>query len=269
MNNHNRFLNAISTVMILMIVTVLSIVVFSHEKAQELTISELRNQVAVLKQEINSKNNTSLVEYSDFTYNYLAIGNSITLHDECAYWWNEDGMAASSASNDYFHLVTDYLKENYGDVRSYAYNFSVWEEQATDRAETLKLLDVYLDLRIDLITIQLSENASDINAFEEDYVELIKYIQDKCPNAQIIIIDDFWDNSYKSTIKEKVALDFRISFVSLSDIKGDSYYQCGLGSVVFDDEGNPHTVEHEGVAVHPNDLGMKYIASAVIKAIYS
>ena len=42
---------------------------------------------------------------SEAPYRYLAIGNSITRHPECVYWWSEAGMAASTPEQDYFHLV--------------------------------------------------------------------------------------------------------------------------------------------------------------------
>lgn len=35
----------------------------------------------------------------------LVLGNSITLHGECSYWWGEWGMAASSRDKDFVHLV--------------------------------------------------------------------------------------------------------------------------------------------------------------------
>lgn len=47
-------------------------------------------------------------------FNYLAIGNSITLHEVCDYWWNECGMASTSKNNDYFHRVIKEFKKIYG-----------------------------------------------------------------------------------------------------------------------------------------------------------
>ena len=56
-------------------------------------------------------------------------------------------------------------------------------------------------------------------------------------------------------------------FVSLSEIKGNADYQAGLGTIVYDKNGNEHVIEHEGVAAHPGDKGMKYIAEAVERMI--
>lgn len=54
-------------------------------------------------------------------FNYLAIGNSITQHGICDYWWNKHGMAASKEDKDYVHLVKngieDKIKERKGKER--------------------------------------------------------------------------------------------------------------------------------------------------------
>lgn len=88
----------------------------------------------------------------------MAIGNSITKHEICDYWWNEIGMAATTAENDYFHRVEKWLTKEKGDVKANAFGFAVWEMTAHDRFQTLQLLDKYLEPAPDLITIQLGEN---------------------------------------------------------------------------------------------------------------
>lgn len=87
------------------------------------------------------------------------------------------------------------------------------------------------------------------------------------PNAQIIVIDDFWDGGEKSKMKQLAAEKENVDFVSLKDIKGKVEYQVGLGTVVYDKDGNEHVIEHEGVAKHPGDKGMEYIAEAVEKVV--
>ena len=148
-----------------------------------------------------------------------------------------------------------------------SYNFYTWEVQAKDRAETLSLLDPYLSDKLDLITIQVSENATDIATFETDCVELYRYISKRAPEAQIIVIDDFWEAGDKANAKQKAAEICGVDFVSLSDIKGRTEFQARKGTTVYDKSGNAHTVEHDGVAAHPGDEGMVYIAEAVEKMI--
>ena len=233
-----------------------------HEKNQNYRINELNEQLSLLQGRMDSAED---VEWLDDGYNYLAIGNSITSHPLAFYWWNEDiGMAATTEDKDYVHIVASTLPQPY---KAMAYNFSVWEAQSHDRAETLSLLDGYLSDKLNLVTIQLSENASDLTTFEEDYVELIGYVKDNAPNAQIIVIDDFWDSGEKAKSKRAAAEKENVEFVSLEDIKGKAEYQAGLGTVVYDKDGNEHTIEHEGVAIHPGNKGMEYIAEAVEKII--
>jgi len=203
------------------------------------------------------------------TLKYVAIGNSITVHGENEYWWNNAGMSATSKENDYVHLVEASLKNLTGSASARAYNFYPWEIQVHDRAETFSLIDFLLEDMPDIITLQLSENVIDMSHYQSDWEELIRYIQGKCPNAQIIVIDDFWYGGNKSTLKKKAADNTGVQFVSLSAIRDNALYQCGVGTTVYDADGNPHTIEHEGVAIHPGDLGMQYIANGIMAYIYN
>lgn len=171
-------------------------------------------------------------------------------------------MAASILENDYVHQISTML-----DAIEYVYNFSIWELTATDRGQTLSLLDGMLSDDIELITIQLSENVSDLTTFETDFEEMIRYIQEKCSNAQIIVIGDFWDTDTKNGMKSVACDNTGVSFVSLDEIKNKSEYQCEIGTEVYDLEGKAHIVEHEGVSLHPNDKGMKWIAERIVEQV--
>ena len=126
------------------------------------------------------------------TFTYLALGNSITKHGKCGYWWNECGMAASTAEKDYFHLVKAHLETEHDNVNATAYNFSAWEITAADRAQTLLTLEGYLSAKPDLITVQLSENVTDMTDFSGDFAYMLDWLAEKCPEAEIIVIDEFW-----------------------------------------------------------------------------
>lgn len=229
-----------------------------HEKSQQDRIASLECKVNLLQAESNK----STVNWNQDDYNYLAIGNSITIHPLNEYWWNECGMAATSAENDYVHIVTSAL-----DAKFYAYNFATWEMMGYDRGETLSLLDGLLSEELDLVTIQLSENASDLSTFESDFEELIRYVQKGAPDAQILVIGDFWDKEQRGEMKQQACEATGVEFVSLDEIKGLEEYQCGMDTTVYDSEGNPHTVEHDGVAKHPGDTGMKWIADRIIQLV--
>ena len=157
-----------------------------NKKIQGLSdcVSELENNLKNQNQQIEELSNQldelqhSSVTWLDQGINYFAIGNSITSHSIADYWWNNGvGMAPSCEENDYVHQISKRIEDNYNElVETKAYNFYTWEVQANDRAETLQLLDQYLSDELDLITIQLSENVSNVSTFQEDFEELCRYI---------------------------------------------------------------------------------------------
>ncbi len=212
-----------------------------------------------------SESEESLPEES---FNYLAIGNSITRHGITDFWWNYIGMAASDADHDYYHIVLKYLEDKYGNVTGEICNFSVWESQAEDRDGALtEYLEPFLNPDLDLITVQLGENVDDLETYQEDYVSMLQFIRSKAPNARILVIEDFW------TVDERYDMEFAAcaltdaEFVSLDDIASNDEYYCGTGTTVYDKYGNEYTVEHDGVAMHPGDEGMAAIAERIISAL--
>lgn len=238
---------------------------YRHEKNQQTMIQNLQQRIEKLETEIHHK----AIAWDENGFNYFAIGNSITKHRLASYWWDNDrGMAASKDDADYVHLVSQYLKENNSDVITYSYNFSSWEVNHADRAEFLEMLDVYLSEKIDLITIQLGENASELSTWESDFEELIAYVRNKSPNADIIVIGDFWSNGERDTQKEQVAKNCGVMYVSLEGIKDNTDYYAGVGTLVEDANGEMHAIEHNGVANHPGDKGMKAIADRIIEKFH-
>ena len=150
-----------------------------------------------------------------------------------------------------------------------SFNFAAWEVQGHDRDETLSLLDPYLSPKLNVVTVQLGENVTDLATYEADFVSLIAYIQKKAPGARIVIVGDFWDGGEKLAMKARAAAKSHADYVSLADIMNDAGYRCGLGTVVYDASGGAHVVEHAGVAQHPGDKGMQAIAERIIAVLES
>lgn len=92
---------------------------------------------------------------------------------------------------------------------------------------------------------------------------MVEYVREKCPNAQIIVIDDFWSNA-KSDMKKKAIEGLGVDWVDLGEIRGKREYQAGIGTIVYDADGGEHAIEHSGVAAHPGDKGMEYYAEKII-----
>lgn len=240
--------------------------VYRHEKRQSERIALLEQNIALLKKELKSQNQT--IAWEDGAFCYLAIGNSITQHGLADYWWSSDrGMAASTTDSDYFHIVCDRLEERKGKLDAKAINAFFWETMHTDRAEALGILRSYFSARLDLVTIQLGENATNLNTFYSDFVYLIQLIKERCPEAQILVVGDFWEYQGRDKLKERAASETGAVYVSLAEIKDKPAYQAGLGTIVYGDDGEPHDIDHAGVAVHPGDLGMKQIAENILAAL--
>lgn len=174
-------------------------------------------------------------------------------------------MAASEPDKDYFHIVSKDLQGR-GSTVSCAFQFIPWELQDTDRAETFILLEPYLNEGLNLVTIQLGENVKNLNTFQTDMEELIHYIQNRAPKAQIIVVGDFWSGE-RSKIQRAAAMNCNAAFVDLDGLHGKEEYQTGLGAFVLGDDGIEHEITHDGVAIHPNDKGMEYIADGIIREI--
>ena len=262
----------------LIVVGVMSIRTLRREKRQDremrkLTVEledqakkleALEKQLAAIAQNGQDKRK---IKWRDGAFNYLAIGNSLTLHGTCDYWWNECGMAASSLEKDYVHQLLTLLQEKKDKIIADTYNFAAWEVQSHDRSEHLALLDELLDERINLITVQLGENARDIKEFSPDFKELIHYLKNKCPRAQIIVVGDFWNYENREELKKKAAEECKVAYADLDAIRGKEEYFAGMGTKVYDTEGNVHVIEHGGVASHPGDSAMKYIAKRIYQEV--
>ena len=239
----------------------------SENTTYSLTVPSEESETAVITTTITEQSTLTDNGWPADGYNYLAIGNSITKHNITSYWWNEIGMAASDEDHDYFHVVLKYLEKNNENVNGLACNLYGWESQSQDRDGALYLLDGYLSPNLDLITIQLGENVDDLSTFQSDFLSLLLYIKDNAPNARILVVGDFWNRENRNELKETAAKEANVEFVSLKGITGNKAYYRGLGSWVYDSEGNLHEIEHEGVAIHPGDAGMKAIADRIIDTL--
>ena len=262
-----------------------AVLLIRHEKNQNQAIRELAEQMIVLQEEKQAAEERSAseeklsglesrmtrlemqAEYGAADYCWFAIGNSITVHEPNEVWWSTAGMAASETDLDYVHLTAAWLSETRGKTAVTPFYFYAWETAEGNRGEKLSMLDPYLDSRLQLVTIQLGENADDLTGFEQDFESLIRYIQEKAPQARILVIDDFWTREERGQMKREAAEKTGAGFISLEEIRDRAEYQAGIGTVVYDTEGNAHIVENQTVAAHPGDRGMRYIADRVIEAL--
>ena len=199
--------------------------------------------------------------------NFLVIGNSISIHGTCEYWWSVCGMGASRKENDFVHLIANTLSKNHP-TKFDIINFFQWEAMHYDRSEALSLLDKFNGKNYDFIIIQLGENINNFDTLESDFKALIKHVKNKICNAKIIVTGKFFTfkNEIIDKIKRKVCTETGAYFVDLQDINTADYC-VGLDYEVFDENGNRHVVNHNGVALHPNDKAMKVYAERILKLV--
>ena len=235
-----------------------------HEKTQNKNISVLISQVETLTaevKELSSRSNREKKEPKVWGdgYNWMAIGNSLTWIESCG-----RGICSTKPDNDYFGLVKAWLENKYDSVQAERCNYSNWE-QSTLRSSMYDLIEPYLSEKLDLVTIQLGENVPYADTYGEDLIQLIRYVREKCPDAEVILIDDFW-NQEMSDIRRMAAMETKTAFADLTEIRNKKEYQSmeGIEYVLPDGSTGKVTKEEE---THPGDAGMAYIAEQLIKIL--
>ena len=199
------------------------------------------------------------------TKNILIIGNSISIHGICEYWWGNWGMAASSKEKDYAHILANKISKD-NNVNLAITNYALWEVNSHDRSEFLDLLKPILEYKYDYIIIQLGENITkDTKTLVSDFSSLVNYISNNNKKSKIVVIGNFWKNKKIDKIKIDISNRYKLSYVDLKEIQNKKY-QAGIGYKVCDNN-SEHFVEHDGVAKHPNDLAMQYIADKIYEKI--
>jgi hypothetical protein len=190
----------------------------------------------------------------------LIIGNSITRHSIAPFWWGNWGMAASTREKDFVHVLVSRLRS-----RNPKMDFSILQAANWERNHNTFQLSSYDSLFInkpDLVIIRLGENVKEMQGFEQSYLRFIQYIKEKSPAARIVASGNFWTNEAKDLAIINAAKTAGILFIPLSelDIREN---KSAIGAIVTGDDGMQHTVDHNGVANHPGDEGMKQIAEKI------
>lgn len=211
------------------------------------------------------------INAEESTYNYLALGDSVTIHPVCDYWWQECGMAASVPDKDYVHLVAAYLKQNYSTVNTKIYNGDWGISDQLLENYYKNLTKILQDKTYQLITIQYGINLRSAEGAEDAFSALVETCEKYAPNARIVLVGNIWgyaDFMNKiDDIKQTVAKKYGCGFADLTEIKDNTAYERGIGGIVYDAAGNAHTVTNAGAARHPNDEGMAYIAQKIEEQI--
>ena len=190
----------------------------------------------------------------------LFFGNSITRHEPAPHlgWYGDWGMAASCLENDFVHLVVKELDRVYGTIDYCIAQGSKWERAYTRTAEVME--EIYSKARefdADIIIVRIGENITPEEHLKVDckpYIdEALRYLI-KRDDAKVIVTDMFWYAIYNDAFKE-ISEERGYTFCHITDLEED---ERTMAKGLF---------EHQGVAAHPGDFGMKCIAERILDKI--
>ncbi len=185
------------------------------------------------------------------------VGNSITRHGRAPQiGWNCDwGMAASAKEKDYVHVISKGLEDKNIAANICICNASEWERTCGTGVKLQYFEKVKL-FRPDVLVMRIVENwpVGDFlpEVFEAAYDGLIEYL--RADNTRIILSTGFWKHPGDEIIM-KIAGKKRLPCVYLGEL-GEMESMKAAGRFA-----------HTGVAAHPGDAGMEWIAKKLFEKI--
>lgn len=201
----------------------------------------------------------------DDTYKYVAIGNSVTIHDKNELWPGNWGMAATAPEKDYVHVLSRLIEQDTGQqVETTVLSCKEWELSAERENMLSEFKDIPEDA--DLITIQTGENVTlNMEEIKKDYRILFNFIRLKAPDAQILVLGEIlWPNPEIEQAKQNFCTECNMKFINMDEfLNGYDMYKSYLGENIVGEDGSTYTITNEAVAAHPNDTGMQKIAEII------
>jgi len=188
-------------------------------------------------------------------YHILVLGNSITYSPaNPSIGWNGNwGMAASTADNDFVHLLAKRLKTVNADNEVSSKNIAEFENNF-DTYNFDANLKILRDAKPALIVLRIGENVtrnSEAALFEQKYQELLNYFKANNPSVKILAVGSVWpDRDMPTNVMKKYS-----DFVPLV------FMQADQSNYAFGQFANP------AVESHPSDKGMAVISNTIFTAV--
>ncbi len=202
----------------------------------------------------------------------LFIGNSLLLG-----MFGKYGMCASAPDKDYYHYVTEYIKEknpscSFSKLHGAGFEglpspdaFEEWfystDNQITGRPTAKSFTD-----DIDLIFIQLGDNINTEekeDVFKKTAFLLVDDIKKHCPSAQIVWIYGWYNRDRTFETIKAVAEKYGIATVDIEFFMIPKNH-AKRGQISVGPDGEPIVVKDHWIT-HPGDEGFKEIAQKIIK----
>ena len=223
------------------------------------------------------------------------FGNSIWSHTPLTNWipsitdstgtWNYDnnsdfklegmagmdtrGMASTKGSQDFKRLFLKGMQVNFPSIIVQGANIANIERTLPESFGYSNLLTE----DVDVIFWRAGENVSTIdNNYRKALRRYIKYFQENCPNAQIILTGRFWKQENCDKITNEVAEEFGLPFLRM--YLPESKYQARSSAILTYPVKNEETEKTKWIfgkieagGGHPSDLGMYEIANIMLKSL--
>lgn len=194
----------------------------------------------------------------------LFLGNSITLHGPAPQigWTGNWGMAASESEKDYVHLLTANIAQVAGSQPETMVRNIAAFERGYATFDIAKEFRKELDFNANLVIVAIGENVPELATEDERakyaaaFARLLTALKQQGKPA-IFVRSSFWPHATKDDIMRKVSADAGVTFVDIAK----------LGSDKSNAARSERKIEHEGVAAHPGDKGMRAIADEIFAAI--
>lgn len=191
------------------------------------------------KFELSIGDNGTLKTISTIPSKGIFIGNSL-LKGFNPLNQNVFGMAATNITDDYYHIIDAYIKNNlnsgYMAKISASFTKDVDKlEQITDASkieEYVNDLMEHIDGTEDLVCIQLGDNIQNINLFKSWGNLLLSSIRKKCINARVAWIGVWYGDDTKYEILKAICVNNGVHFISFAGIPS-SATQNKIGGVFY------------------------------------
>ena len=191
----------------------------------------------------------------------LFLGNSITRHGPAPKigWDGDWGMAASAPEKDYVHLVAAGLaglarikpEVRVANIADFERNLATYDVDVKLKAE--------LDFKPTLVVVAIGENVPALQTPEAktQFRTGLKKLLGSVQGATLVVRSSFWADPTKDELLREACLAAGGIFVDIGALgKDESHYAR-----------SERKFEHDGVAAHPGDKGMKAIAGAILAAL--
>ncbi|MGM0217651.1 hypothetical protein [Enterococcus sp. AZ126] len=202
--------------------------------------------------------------------NVLFMGNSLLLGiSQGDHGVSNFGMCASSSKADYYHHVTEAIKE-----KNSAVAFNKLHVGTLETGTKQSDYDAYMTANanqfsadLDLIILQIGDNINTEerrNYFKTIYPKLLRDLIFKCPNARIVTVGAFF-GSVMQPILNELSNEYGAELVPLVDLNVTVNQGSKGMTITYDDDTT--IIANDSWITHPGDKGHKLIAERIIKQL--